>query len=271
MNSSGDAAEQVVRLSLDLRLTGSAAKNIAAALYTILKNRDKTKTAGRQRLTAMLKSGKELKVFTLPEEHLKQFTVEAKRYGVVYCALRGKAPSADGLVDIMVRAEDASKINRIVERFKLATVDAASIKHEIEQSRAEKAEAPAEKAEAPAAPEQNMPDKAEEDRLLDNLMGAPTKMEEHESPNPSVARTEKSPPSAPTSKTQPKAAEGTAKRPEDRPSVREDLREIKEARKQKEAETHAAAEPERSPRAESPKPVQHHQPPRKKPKKTKAR
>ena len=135
MNSSGDAAEQVVRFSLEgtevaLRLTGSAAKNIAAALYTILKNRDKTKTAGRQRLTAMLKSGKELKVFTLPEEHLKQFTVEAKRYGVVYCALRGKEPSADGLVDIMVRTEDASKINRIVERFKLATVDAASIKHD---------------------------------------------------------------------------------------------------------------------------------------------
>ena len=257
MNSSGDAAEQVVRLSLEgtevaLRLTGSAAKNIAAALYTILKNRDKTKTAGRQRLTAMLKSGKELKVFTLPEEHLKQFTVEAKRYGVVYCALRGKEPSADGLVDIMVRAEDASKINRIVERFKLATVDA-------------------EKAETPAAPEQDMPDKAEEDRLLDDLMGAPTKKEERESPNPSAARTEKFPPSAPTSKTQPKAAEGTAKKPEDRPSVREDLREIKEARKQKEAETPVAAEPERIPKAEAPKPIQHHQPPKKKPQKTKSR
>ena len=131
----------------------------------------------------MLKSGKELKVFTLPEEHLKQFTVEAKRYGVVYCALRGKEPSTDGLVDIMVRAEDASKINRIVKRFKLATVDAASIKHEIEQSRAEKSE-------IPAAPEQDMPDKAEEDRLLDDLMGAPTKKEERESPNPSAARTD---------------------------------------------------------------------------------
>ena len=128
MNSSGDAAEQVVRLSLEgtevaLKLTGSAAKNIAAALYTIYKNRDHTKTRGHQRLSAMLKSGKELKVFTLPEQHLKQFTVEAKRYGVVYCALREKKPSEDGLVDIMVRAEDASKINRIVERFKLATVD----------------------------------------------------------------------------------------------------------------------------------------------------
>ena len=42
MNSSGDAAEQIVRMSLEgtevaLRLTGSAAKNIAAALYTIMR------------------------------------------------------------------------------------------------------------------------------------------------------------------------------------------------------------------------------------------
>lgn len=38
----------------------------------------------------------------------------------------------------MVRAEDASKINRIVERFKLATVDTASIKQEIANTRSEK-------------------------------------------------------------------------------------------------------------------------------------
>ena len=102
MNNSGDAAEQVVRLSLEgtevaLKLTGSAAKNIAAAIYAVLKNRDKNKIKGRQRLTAMLKSGKELKVFTISEEHLKQFATEAKRYGVVYCALRGKEKSADGM------------------------------------------------------------------------------------------------------------------------------------------------------------------------------
>ena len=102
MTNSGDAAEQIVRMSLEdteiaLKLTGSAAKNLAAALYAVLKNRDKTKIKGRQRLTAMLKSGKELKVFTIRESHLKQFSHEAKRYGVVYCALRGKEPSADGL------------------------------------------------------------------------------------------------------------------------------------------------------------------------------
>ena len=38
----------------------------------------------------------------------------------------------------MARAEDASKINRIIERFGLATVDMAQVKQEIEQSRAER-------------------------------------------------------------------------------------------------------------------------------------
>lgn len=258
MNSSGDAAEQVVRLSLEgtevaLRLTGSAAKNIAAALYTILKNRDRTKTKGHQRLTAMLKSGKELKVFTLPEEHLRQFTVEAKRYGVVYCALRDKKPSADGLVDIMVRAEDASKINRIVERFKLATVDTATIKHDIEQSRAEKAE-------AKPSPEKAVPDKTEEDKLLDELMGAPIKKEERESPNPAVAKTEKSRPSEPTSKMPQRAAEGTARKAEDRPSVREELREIRSAQKQKETEKAVAKEAIPKDKSAA-KTVEHIQPP----------
>lgn len=176
MYNSGDAAEQIVRISLEgtevaLKLTGSAAKNIAAMLYAVLKNRDKNKTKGRQRLTAMLKSGKELKVFTVSEEHLKQFAAEAKRYGVVYCALRGKEKSADGMVDIMVRAEDASKINRIVERFKLAAVDTVSIRRDIEKSKAEKTA-------APSAPEQEKPDKEADDRLHDDLMGAPVKKEE---------------------------------------------------------------------------------------------
>ena len=266
MNSSGDAAEQVVRLSLEgtevvLKLTGSAAKNIAAALYTILKNRDKNKIAGHQRLTAMLKSGKELKVFSVGEEHLKQFTREARRYGVVYCALKGKEPAPDGLVDIMCRAEDASKINRIVERFKMATVDAASIKHEVEQSSKEK---------TPAAPEQAKPEKAAENRVVDDLMGKPTRKEERESPNPLAARTEKSPPSAPTSRKLPGTAEGTSKKAEDRPSVREELREIKASRQEKKEEA-VRKEPDRSPKAGTPKVTEHKQPQRKKKKKSKAR
>ena len=252
MTNSGDAAEQIVRMSLEdteiaLKLTGSAAKNLAAALYAVLKNRDKTKIKGRQRLTAMLKSGKELKVFTIRESHLKQFSHEAKRYGVVYCALRGKEPSADGLVDVMVRAEDASKINRIVERFKLSTVDTASIKHEIEKTKAEKES-------APPPPEQTM---SEDDKLLDEMLSTPAKKEENAAPNPFATGTDKSPLSEPTSKKPDRAAEGTSNALERKPSVREELREIRQERQQK-------AAPSRS------KPIQH-TPPKGKKKKSKAR
>lgn len=267
MNTSGDAAEQIVRLSLEgtevaLKLTGSAAKNIAAMIYSILKNRDKNKTKGRQRLTAMLKSGKELKVFTVSEEHLKQFATEAKRYGVVYCALRGKEKSADGMVDVMVRAEDASKINRIVERFKLATVDTASIKRDIEKTKTEKT--------APAAPEQEKPDKAADDRLLDDLLGAPIRKEENSPPNPEAAKTEKSHPSEPISKKQSKTAEGTVKSPEERPSVREELREIRENR-QKEAAEPGVPEPAPAKAPKKQQTTTHKQPSRKRTRKSKER
>lgn len=274
MYNSGDAAEQIVRISLEgtevaLKLTGSAAKNIAAMLYAVLKNRDKNKTKGRQRLTAMLKSGKELKVFTVSEEHLKQFAAEAKRYGVVYCALRGKEKSADGMVDIMVRAEDASKINRIVERFKLAAVDTVSIKRDIEQSKAEKTA-------APSAPEQEKPDKEADDRLLDDLMGAPVKKEERAPQNPEADKNapfgkaaEKSRPSAPTSKKQSRTAEGTVKPPEKRPSVREELREIKA--KQQEAAAPKAEEPTVSKKPAKQQTTAHKQPSRKKKPKSKER
>ena len=191
MNSSADAAEQVVRISLDgaevaLRITGDAAKNILTALYAILRDSEKQKTRGAQRLKSMLRSGKELKVFTVKESDLKRFTKEAKRYGVVYCVLRRKQPSADGIADIMVRAEDAGKINRIVERFNLSTVDAADIRHEVEKARAQRGD------------------------------------------NPLSQRTEKSSPSVTTSGKRQKAERGTS-----RHSVREELRKIKEARRQK--------------------------------------
>lgn len=224
MNSSGDAAEQIVRMSLEgievaAKITGAGAKNIAAMLYTILKNKDKNKIKGRQRLTAMLKSGKELKVFTVSEENLRQFTVEAKRYGVVYCALRGKGQSQDGLVDVMVRAEDASKINRIVERFKLATVDTATIRSEIEKS----------KGSDKAAPEKSTPEKSKDDLLLDELMAKPAQKETVEPQNPTAAKTEKSLPSEPILESKSKSAEGTSK--SEKPSVREELREIQAERK----------------------------------------
>ena len=126
MNPGGDAAEQIVRLSLEgvevaAKISGNGAKNIGLLLYATLKEEQKTK--GKARLTSMLKSGKELKVFTIRQEDLKKFSQEAKRYGV----LKDKNnPDPKAAVDVIARADDAAKIQRITERVRLATVDQGS-------------------------------------------------------------------------------------------------------------------------------------------------
>ena len=142
MYSGGDAAEQVVRLSLEgfdvaARLTGSAAKNVALLLAAALKEEHKTK--GKTRLTNMIRSGKELKVFSIPNRDLPKFIEQAKRYGVLYCVLKDKEQKDGSIpVDIIARAEDASKIQRIFERFELGVVDKASIVTEAEKDKAER-------------------------------------------------------------------------------------------------------------------------------------
>ena len=188
MNTGGEAAEQIVRMSLEgfevaAKITGAGAKNIAILLYSILKEEKKTK--GKARLTSMLRSGKELKVFTVKSDDLKKFTQEAKKYGVLYCVLTEAEKSKD--------AKDGQP-----------------------------------------EPEIGVQEKAEKDKLLDELMGKPVQKEEN-APNPSVAKTEKSPQSEPTSEQPKKSAEG-ATMTKEKPSVREELRKIKESRKEQEAE-----------------------------------
>ena len=235
MNTGGEAAEQIVRMSLEgfevaAKITGAGAKNIAILLYSILKEERKTK--GKARLTSMLRSGKELKVFTVKSGDLKKFTQEAKKYGVLYCVLtdrKNKDPNAE--VDVIARAEDASKISRIVERFNLASVDTASIVTEAEKSKDAK--------DGQSEPDIGVQEKAEKDKLLDELMGKPVQKEEN-APNPSVAKTEKSPQSEPISEQPKKSAEG-ATMTKEKPSVREELRKIKESRKEQKAEIDTSA------------------------------
>lgn len=144
MSVSSDSAEQVVRFGLEgaevvAKVTGQCAKEIIALIAAALKSEKQTK--GKTNLAKMLKSGKELTVFSVKQEDLDKFAQEAKRYRVSYNALvNKKSKDIDGMVDIIVYKEDASRINRIVERFKLSTVDTAKIKTEIQKSREEKAE-----------------------------------------------------------------------------------------------------------------------------------
>lgn len=276
MNTGGEAAEQIVRMSLEgfevaARITGAGAKNIAILLYSILKEEKKTK--GKARLSSMLRSGKELKVFTVKNGDLNKFTQEAKKYGVLYCVLadrKNKDPNAE--VDVIARAEDASKISRIVERFNLASVDTASIVTEVEKSRDAKAADGKEVTDGQPEPDIGVQEKAEKDKLLDALMGKPIQKEEN-APNPSVAKAEKSPLSEPTSEQPKKSAEGATMTKDEKPSVKEELRKIKESRKEQEAaaspaldKNAASDKAKKQPQAQT----KHKQPPkRKKPKKSK--
>lgn len=307
MNTSGEAADQVVRMSMEvgeaaLRISGEGAKQLAVLLYAILKEQKKTR--GRAKLETLVRSGKPLTVFSVKESDLKKFVQEAKRYGILYCAVRDRKRNSDGMVDIMVKEEDAPRINRIVERFQFASVtEAAQIKTEIEKSREEKfhekvqedkpsaKQAKTEKTqtEVGAAPmEKDTPEKSQEDILVDELLGTPAKKEETRQQNPSLAKDKpffgkarKSHPSEPISGKQEKTAVGTSKlykpvTPE-KPSVREELKEIRAAMfpketAKREAETAKRRETVRGKGNKSQKPLQHKQPQaRRKPKKSKVR
>ena len=280
MSYSGDAAEQVVRLSLEtgevaVKLAGEGAKQLAILLYAILREQKKTK--GKTRLTNMLRSGKELKVFAVKDSDLQLFCREAKKYGVLYCILKDR-DATDGLTDIMVRAEDASKINRIFERFNLATVDMAEVRREIEQSReAQQSDAP----EAPAAepmteqevddlldamfspppepgeelpaPERTAPEQ-DKDEFLEAVLGASPTREEGQTENPTEARNEKSRQSGPTSKPKEPTAPGTSDPQErSRPSVRQELKEIAAEQREKAAKGKDQSKPTKGPKHKAPR------------------
>ena len=278
---SGDAAEQVVRLSLEtgevaVKLAGTGAKQLAILLYAILREQKKTK--GKTRLTNMLRSGKELKVFAVKDSDLKLFCREAKKYGVLYCVLKDR-DATDGLTDIMARAEDASKINRIIERFGLATVDMAEIRSEIERSRAEQEndgpETPAaaepmseqevdelldamfspapEPGEELPAPERTAPEQDKDEFLETVLGGSPTK-EKGQTENPTEARNEKSRQSGPTSKPKEPTAPGISDPQErSRPSVRQALNDIKAEQKEKAAKGREQSKPTKGPKHKAPR------------------
>ena len=223
MNTAGDAAEQIVKMSLNgvevaAKITGAGAKELAMMIYAILKDQKKTK--GKTRLTNMLRSEKPLKVFAVKDSELQLFCKEAKKYGVLYCVLKDKDAS-DGLTDIMVRAEDASKINRIFERFNLATVDVGEVRSEIERQRQEQAQ---QKKDGEIPTPERTQTEERTDAFLDQLMAKPPNAPEQQNENPTDGRVAKSRQSEPTSATREGATRGTH---DPRPSVREELKQIR--------------------------------------------
>ena len=238
MNLGSDPADQVVRYTLEgsefaLKMTGTAAKNFAVFVAAVL--RDQKRTRGKTNLTRLLRAGKPLKFFSVPEERMREFTQEAKRHGLLFVPMRDR--TNPGSIEIAIWADDAAKVERIIDRMQLDVVETgeAEIMSDV-------------------TPEQNVPgqEQAGPDYQATQTVDSPVPFELDDAdydlgftqPAPPPAEPENSPPSRSTQRTGPPSAPPSASRSNspnispapcadrvrargERPSVRDELREIK--------------------------------------------
>ena len=264
MNTSGEAADQVMRMMLNgtevlIKLTGSGAKNAAVLLYSIARQQKKTK--GAARLESMLRSGKPLKVYTFKAEDLPKFKEVAKQYGVLYAVLKEKDKTG-GVFDVMVRAEDESKIARIIQRFELSRVDTADLRAEIvrEKEEADKNDGKSD------VPETDKPEKSADEILADEILNAPVQKEANEMQNPTAARTETmrktegtephkdlSEPSSENARSIEKSVKADEGKSHRKPSVKRKLEEIKRTRGERAKERPKAPEITKGSKGSKPK------------------
>ena len=114
MYNGGEAADQMVSYAFKggevvLRLSGAAAKNLAVYLTALLKQGGPSK--GKTTLKRMIADGKELTVQRIDADQIPYFNAMAKKYGVMFVAVRDKQ-NPDGKCDIMFRLEDSARVNR---------------------------------------------------------------------------------------------------------------------------------------------------------------
>ena len=130
----------------------------------------------------------------------------------LYAAVVNKK-QPDGIVDVVVNANDAAKVNRIAERFALSTVDVEKIRADIQKNHEKRAKQP----------------DAEKERSTPPAEKAAHTVEVTEKkPNPTAARMEESNPSAPSSDSKERSDAGSSE-PE-RTSVRQQIKEIRQER-----------------------------------------
>lgn len=118
MNNGGEAADQMVREALQvtevaIKLSALGIKNALALSLAYAKENPKVK--GKTSLDRLLREGKELKIIALQSKDVGQFKELAKQYGVLFAVVKDKAQNEK--VDVMFKAEDVSKLNRIYEQL----------------------------------------------------------------------------------------------------------------------------------------------------------
>ena len=65
----------------------------------------------------MLKEQRPMKFFTVPGDRLKEFAKEAKARGILYVVIKDKVNPDQ--TEVMVFADDAAKMNRVLDRMNL--------------------------------------------------------------------------------------------------------------------------------------------------------
>ena len=216
MNLGSDPADQIVRYSLAgtevaLKLSGLAAKNFALFVYAVLK--DQKKTRGKTRLVRMLKEQRPFKFFQIPQEALREFAKEARAHGLLYVPIRNKGD--DGQIELVVFADDAAKVQRVLDNLNLDFVKAQAGEATVEQaapqpSQTERVQTETGPVEFQTADEFNVPERED----------GPNFPPGRESPGEPPTEKSLSGTSSPGRKPSPSSGET-------RPSVRKELREIR--------------------------------------------
>ena len=250
MNLGSDPADQVVRYTLEgtefaLRISGTAAKNFAIFAAAVL--RDQKKTRGKTNLTRLLREGKPLKFFSVSADRMREFAQEAKRHGLLFVPIRDR--NDPDHIEIAIWADDAAKVERIIERMQLDVVETgeAEIMTDVDHTEPEQAQEgpdrqPAQAADGPIPFE---PDDADYDLGFTQPAPSPA---EPEIPLPTRSTRTNAPQSEKTltpfaasrsrsPNTSPTLHAGEVRARGERPSVRDELRSIKAMLRQRESVT----------------------------------
>lgn len=222
-----------------LKLSGVAAKNFALFVYAVLK--DQKKTHGKTRLVRMLKEQRPFKFFNVPTENMKEFATEAKTHGLLYVPIRNKQ-KADR-IEVVVFADDASKVQRIFDNLGLDAVKAQAGEATIANVQEQEKQAPA--APAPGKTETVKTEQGEVEFEVggfeDDFNISPAQQDtaenftsgrEKEAGEPAAERNP-SEPSSPSKNSSPGLT--NPKEPEHKPSVKQQLQEIRQEQAEKKA------------------------------------
>ncbi len=120
----GDAADEFVRIMLNgtevaIRLTGSAAKNLAALLIAWSKN--DMKVYGRTTMMKLLKSGDELRVLPMTKEQYRKFKSLAKKKVLYKPFINRRDKSAK--LQVVVKAKSLPLINDVLKEIGYGDVE----------------------------------------------------------------------------------------------------------------------------------------------------